>query len=122
MKTKLILPLLLVAFLFTACKDCKDCESTADITLTKEFYVMNSDGDYVLDSTKVHNYTAIGRFATPDTQDDSLSLYITPISIMELCGGELSDADGKAIAFESTLGAESTGIYRYSWTETWDCK
>ena len=122
MKIRFIIPALLVALVFTACQDCKDCQSTAGVTLTKEFFVTNIDGDYVLDSTKVHTYTAIGRFATPSFKDDSLALYTTPVSIMELCGNDLTDADGESIAFEQILGDSATGFYKYSWTETWDCK
>lgn len=122
MKTKFIIPLLLLAFTFTACQDCKDCQSTADITLTKKFFATDLDGNYVLDSTKTHTLNTIGRFAMPATKDDSLSQYITPISIMELCGTDLSDADGNSLSFESTLGDTASGTYTYSWTETWDCK
>jgi hypothetical protein len=122
MKIKFIISALLVAFVFTACQDCKDCQSTADITLTKEFFVTDIDGNYVLDSTKVHSYTAIGRFVTPIIKDDSLALYTTPVSIMELCGSDLTDATGESMVFEQTLGDSTTGFYKYSWTETWDCK
>lgn len=124
MKTKFIISALLATFIFTSCQDCKDCQSTANITLTKEFFTTNSNGHYVLDSTKTHTYTAIGRFATPTDKEDSLALYITPVSIMELCGSDLKDADGKSLSFDYTVGPydSATSIYKYNWTESWDCK
>lgn len=121
MKTKFIIPLFLLAFTFTACQDCKDCQSTTDITLTQEFFI-DTIGYYQLDSVKTQSYTAIGSFSTPGFQDDSLSLYISPISIMEFCGTDLSDVNGKSLSYESTLGDSATGLYTYSWNESWDCK
>lgn len=122
MKIKYIILASLIVFAFSACQECKDCQSSSDITLTKEFYAIDTTGSYSLDSTSVRTYTSVGKFAEPENPSDSLPLFISPISIFEFCGSELDDVDGNSIVYEVILGDTIVGLYKYSWTEAWDCK
>ena len=48
--------------------------------------------------------------------------YISPINVKESCGDELKDINNSTLNFETALGDSITGLHKYNWSETWDCK
>tara|TARA_Y100000991_G_scaffold6437_1_gene5035 strand:+ start:5186 stop:5509 length:324 start_codon:yes stop_codon:yes gene_type:complete len=106
--------------------DCMDCQVTTDINLSVEYYSLNSSGDMSLDSATNFTYNVQGYInaTLPDNVNASTDMapYISPINVKESCGDELKDINNSTLNFETALGDSITGLHKYNWSETWDCK
>ena len=116
----------LLAIMFSSCMDCMDCQVTTDINLSVEYYSLNSSGDMSIDSTTNFTYNVQGYInaTLPDNVNASTDMtpYISPINVKESCGDELKDINNSTLNFETVLGDSITGLHKYNWSETWDCK
>lgn len=126
MKNLIAITLILSAITFTSCQDCKDCQSTSTLNLSIEYFTMDSTGVYQVSETDIYTYTGTGSISTStlptDTSAINLASAISPILTQELCGEELKEYNNNAITFEQITGDTLTGLFKYSWTENWDCQ
>tara|TARA_B100000963_G_scaffold173942_1_gene151304 strand:- start:347 stop:667 length:321 start_codon:yes stop_codon:yes gene_type:complete len=105
--------------------DCMDCKSTTDINLSVEYY-SNNNGTMGLDSTTNFSYSGPGLINTTlplnITSSNDLIPYLSPVNIREYCGDELKNVNNSTVNLQSTIGDSISGIYKYNWSENWDCK
>jgi hypothetical protein len=103
-----------------------DCQVSTDINLSVEYYSLNSSGDMSIDSTTNFTYNVQGYInaTLPDNVNASTDMtpYISPVNVKETCGDELKDINNSTLNFETALGDSITGLHKYSWSETWNCK
>ncbi|MDA7794257.1 hypothetical protein N9Y90_00135 [Flavobacteriales bacterium] len=120
MNFKIIAFSLLSAVVLSSCSDCLDCQSSTDLNLTVEYYSAGT-----LDSVSTVSYSGEGYVNTtlPNSilLSDDFSSYLSPVSIRETCGQELKDINNSSISFETVTG-DSSALFKYSWTESWECK
>lgn len=125
MKIRIILLSLLSSLLLISCMDCMDCKSSSDINLSVEYY-SNNNGTMSLDSTTNFNYSGPGFVNTTlpinITSSNDLSPYLSPVNIREFCGDELKNVNNSTVSLQTTIGDSISGIYKYNWSENWDCK
>ena len=116
----------LLTIMLTSCMDCMDCQVTTDINLSVEYYSLDSIGNMGLDSTTNFTYNVQGYInaTLPDNVNASTDMtpYISPINVKESCVDELKDINNSTLNFETVLGDSITGLHKYNWSETWDCK
>jgi hypothetical protein len=126
MKNLIAITLILSAITFTSCQDCKDCQSTSTLNLSIEYFALDSTGVYQVSETATHTYTGVGSISNStlptDTNAINLASAISPILTQELCGEELKEFNNNTITFEQIIGDTLTGLFKYSWTENWDCQ
>lgn len=126
MKNLIAITLILSAITFTSCQDCKDCQSTSTLNLSIEYFALDSTGVYQVSETDTYTYTGTGSISTStlptDTSTINLASAISPILTRELCGEELKEYNNNAITFEQIIGDTIEGLFKYSWTENWDCQ
>ena len=79
-----------------------------------------------LDSTTNFSYSGPGYVSTalPNniTSSTDISSYLSPITVREACGEDLKDINNSTVSFETIIGDSISGIYKYNWSESWDCK
>ena len=125
MNIKILFSGLLSTILLTSCMDCMDCQSTTDISLSVEYYSSNNNS-MSLDSTNNFSFSGpgyiIASLPTNVSSSSDLSLYFSPITVREACGQDLKDINNSNVSFETMIGDSISGIYKYNWTESWDCK
>ena len=125
MKTRIILLTLLSSIVLTSCMDCMDCKSITDINLSIEYY-SNNNGTMSLDSTTNLSYSGPGFVNTTlplnITSSNDLSPYLSPVNVREFCGDELKNVNNSTVNLQTTIGDSISGIYKYNWSENWDCK
>ncbi len=112
------------AVLLSSCLDCKDCQVTTDMNLTVEYYSpSDSTSTYNLDSTKSYSHQGPGALANtnPSILTD-LDQYLSPIAIFEFCGDDLKDLNNSSTSFDQVSGDSAVALFKYSWTESWECK
>jgi len=131
MKSNIYIALIAIAIVFTSCQDCKDCQGTTSMNMVAEYYSLNSDNNYELDSTLTFNLdtNTVLKDAANSINNISLvgdTLYLdnvfSPVSIYEFCGDDLSDVDNATLNLNQTTGDSASAILKYSWSETWECK
>ena len=132
MNIKIIFAVLLT-ITFYSCKDCMDCQVTTDINLSVEYYSLDSISSIdtttyfmSLDSITNFTYNVQGyiKDSLPIYVDASTDMtpYISPINIKESCGAELKEIKNSTLSYETVLGDSTSGLHKYNWSETWDCK
>ncbi len=125
MNIKILITGLLSTILLTSCLDCLDCQSSTDISLSVEYYSSNN-GSMSLDSTNNFSYSGPGYVNTAlpanITSSTDISPYLSPITVREACGEDLKAINNSTVSFETTIGDSISGIYKYNWSESWDCK
>ena len=129
MNLKLILLCAIVAVSLSSCLECLDCQVSTDMNLKVEFHTyVDSTSSYNLDSTKSYSYQGLGELLVtePIIPVDTNSVidfgqYLSPISIGEFCGEDLKDVKNTSISYDQVSG-DSTALFKYTWTENWDCK
>ena len=121
MNIKIIFTGLLSTLLLTSCLDCMDCQGTTDINLSVEYYSSNN-GTVSLDSTNNFNFSGPGYVngTLPNNATD-LGSYLSPVSVREACGDDLKDINNTTVSFETSVGDSITGLYKYNWSESWEC-
>ena len=116
----------LLTIMLTSCMDCMDCQVATDINLSVEHYSINPSGGMNLDSTTNFSYNVQGyiKESLPIYVDASTDMtpYISPINIKESCGAELKEIKNSTLSYETVLGDSISGLHKYNWSETWDCK
>lgn len=79
-----------------------------------------------LDSTANFSYSGPGyvntALPTNITSSTDISPYLSPMTVRETCGEDLKAINNKTVSFETTIGDSISGIYKYNWSESWDCK
>ena len=118
MNIKIILTGLLASVALSSCLDCMDCQITTDVNLSVEYY-SNSNDSLILDSISSIAYSGPGYVML---SDDNMSTYLSPTSDTEACGDDLKDINNSTLTFETTVGDSTSGLYKYNWTESWECK
>ena len=105
----------------SSCMDCMDCQTSTDINLSIEYW--SNDSVYVLDSSSVYTYSGPGYIVDdlPNALYSDLALYLSPVSVSEKCGDELKDIKNSSFNYDFVVG-DSSSLFKYSWTENWDCK
>lgn len=123
MNIKIILTGLLSTFLLTSCLDCMDCQATSDINLSVEYYSSNND-TISLDSIVSSSFSGPGyvNATLPNVITADISSYLSPVTVREACGDDLKDINNSTVNFETTVGDSITGLFKYNWSESWDCK
>ena len=125
MKNLLALTLIITALSLTSCQDCKDCQSTSTLNLRIEYFTLE-DGTYNLSSTDSYSYSGTGSISPTslptDTSEISLTNSTSPILTQEFCGDQLKDYNNETLSFEQTIGDTLSGLFKYTWTENWDCQ
>jgi hypothetical protein len=122
MNFKIVFTCLLATTLLTSCLDCMDCQSTTDINLSVEYYSSNN-GLITLDSTNSFSYSGPGYVNGSLSNEISLDMssFLSPVSVRETCGEELKTINNSTVNFETTVG-DSSALFKYNWSESWDCK
>lgn len=124
MNLKLISLSFLSVVLLSSCLDCKDCQVATDMNLNVEYYTFDSStSTYTLDSTRNYSHQGLGALAnTNPTILTDLDQYLSPISITEVCGDDLKDLNNSSTSFDQVSGDSAVALFKYSWTENWECK
>ena len=131
MKSNIYIALIATAIMFTSCQDCKDCQGTTSMNMVAEYYTLNANNNYELDSTLTFNLDTNTVLKNGANSINNISLVgnilyldnvFSPVSIYEFCGDDLSDVDNSTLNLDQTTGDSATAILKYSWSETWDCK
>ena len=124
MNFKITLASILTVLLLSSCLDCMDCQSTTDINLSIEYYSMDS-GTMNLDSTNNFSFSGPGyidgNFNLPNSITDDMSTYLSPVTVRESCGDELKRINNSTVSFQTTIG-DSSALFKYNWSESWECK
>lgn len=123
MNFKLAILCLLVSTALSSCLDCMDCQSTTDINLSIEYYSTSNDS-IILDSISSFTYSGPGYVngtLPDDISSGNLDAYLSPVTVKETCGEELKSINNSTVSFETTVG-DSSALFKYSWSESWDCK
>lgn len=122
MNIKIIFSGLLASIILSSCLDCMDCQSTTNINLSIEYYSSNN-GTITLDSTNNFNYSGPGYISgtLPNVLTANMGDFLSPVSVRESCGEDLKNINNSTINFESTVG-DSSALFKYNWSESWDCK
>lgn len=125
MKNIIAITLIISALSLTSCQDCKDCQSTSTLNLNIEYFTLEN-GTYNLSSTDSYSYTATGSitpsFLGTDTSNINLENSTSPVITQEFCGEELKNYNNETLTYEQTLGDTLLGLFKYTWTENWDCQ
>jgi|TARA_B110000459_G_scaffold174912_1_gene197958 hypothetical protein len=126
MKNLIAITLILSALTFTSCQDCKDCQSTSTLNLSIEYFELDTNGVYQVSTTDTFTYSGTGSISNSslpsDTSGINLANAISPILTQELCGEELKEYNNSAVTFEQINGDTLLGLFKYTWTENWDCQ
>lgn len=122
MNFKLAIVCLLASTALTSCLDCLDCQSTTGINLSIEYYSSNN-GLMTLDSTNTFSYSGPGYVngSLPNQISTDMSSYLSPVTVKETCGEELKSVNNTTVNFKTTVG-DSSALFKYDWSESWDCK
>ena len=112
-----------IFFVFSICscqkERCKDCQANYRFT-----YQGNSNGyadeqwcaDYV---TQQLGYSSWLEYTTALTASYPNN---TQSALREICGDELKNVNNSTVSLQTTIGDSISGIYKYNWSENWDCK
>ncbi|MGC6429224.1 MAG: hypothetical protein ACON4Y_03410 [Flavobacteriales bacterium] len=129
MKNLITITTLLVALTFTSCQNCKDCQSTTTVNLNIEYFTLDATtNQYVITSTQSYSYSGQGTIGSTDSfSSDTLNPIVladsfSPILTQELCDQELKDSDNSSVNYEFMTGDTINGLFKYTWTENWDCQ
>jgi hypothetical protein len=128
MKNLITISIILSTIILTSCQDCKDCQSSTAVNLNIEYFTLDSLNNYNITSTKSYSYTGNGTvgstsaLASDTINEIMLSNYFSPILTQEFCGQTLKDNNNNSTEYEFTTGDTITGLFKYTWTETWDCQ
>lgn len=130
MNLKLISSCAIVVVLLSSCLECLDCQVTTDMNLTVEYHTyVDSTSSYNLDSTTNYTLQGLGQLLVTDpaVPIDTNSVidferYLSPISIGEFCGEDLKDVKNTSISYDQVSGDSINGLFKYTWTESWDCR
>ena len=124
MNIKILFTGLLSTILLTSCLECMDCQSNTDINLSIEYYSSNND-TISLDSITSFSYSGPGyvntTLPTGIVASSDISAYLSPVTVRETCGDDLKDINNSSVSFETTVGDSISGLYKYNWSENWDC-
>lgn len=118
MNIKIILTGLLASVVLSSCLDCMDCQITSDVNVSVEYYSISNDS-IILDSTSSFAYSGPGYIMISENDTNT---YLSPVSVMEACGQDLKDINNSTLTYETTTGDSITGLYKYNWSESWECK
>lgn len=123
MNLKLITLCAFIVVSLSSCLECLDCQVTTDMNLNIEYYTyVDSTSSYNLDSTSSYSHQGLGALVVTDPSVlTDFDQYLSPVSIAELCGDDLKDVKNSTITYDQVSG-DSTALFKYSWTESWDCR
>ena len=126
MKNLIAITLILCAISFTSCQDCKDCRSTSTLNLSIEYFTLDSNGTYIVSSTSSYSYSGPGPISSSSLPSDTNNLNLANASTLvltqELCGEELKEFNNSTLSFDQIIGDTVNGLYKYTWSEDWDCQ
>ena len=126
MKNLIAITLILSALTLTSCQDCRDCQSTSTLNLNIEYFVLDNNEVYQINTTDSYTYSGIGAVASDLLLADSSSIEfanaISPVLTQEFCGQDLKDYNNTTFSYEQISGDTIGGLFKYSWTEEWDCQ
>ena len=129
MKNLIAITFIISAISFTSCQDCKDCQSTSSVNLSIEYFELDTNGVYQITSTDAYAFNGTGSIIPSSLPSDTLFSInemlensTTPILTQELCGETLKDFNNTAVTFEQITGDTLSGLFKYSWTEDWECQ
>ena len=112
MKSNIYIALIATAIMFTSCQDCKDCQATTSMNMVAEYYTLNAENNYELDSTLVFNIDTNTVLKDAANSINNFSLVngiliydnvFSPVSIYEFCGDDLSDVDNKTLNLDQVI-------------------
>lgn len=126
MKNLIVITLILSAFTFTSCQDCKDCQSASTINLNIEYFTLDDNGIFQISNVDSYTFSGIGSVTSDlllaDSSNIEFSNAISPVLTQEFCGQDLKDYNNTTFSYEQISGDTIEGLFKYTWTEEWDCQ
>ena len=126
MKNLIAITLIFSAFILTSCLDCRDCQSTSNLNLNIEYFVLDTNGVFQVNNIDTYTYTEIGTVTSDlllaDSSNIELANAISPILTQEFCGQDLKDYNNSTFSYEQIIGDTIGGLFKYTWTEEWICQ
>jgi hypothetical protein len=129
MKNLIAITFIISVIGLTSCQECRDCQSTSTVNLNIEYFELDTNGVYQVTSTNSFTFNGTGSIEASllpnDTLldvDSMLSISTSPVLTQELCGQTLKDYNNSAINFEQISGDTIGGLFKFSWTENWECQ